>query len=207
MSGDDLRARLVAIDPVRDGGPLAEVPAPTSAKIQERIMSTIQRHENPPAPATSRRPSRPRVLAAIAASLVAVAIGFAIVSTSGQDPSPRSDGSMMVLSAGSGLAASSCLPFDVSVLRDMPVAFAGTATAVEADSVTLTVDRWYRGGSADLVTVASPTGETSIALDGVGFRQGQRYLVTATDATVNGCGYSGPATSELEQAFTEAFPG
>ncbi len=39
----------------------------------------------------------------------------------------------------------------------------------------------------------------------MGFRVGERYLVTATDGTVNGCGFSGPATPELERAFEEAF--
>jgi hypothetical protein len=46
-----------------------------------------------------------------------------------------------------------------------------------------------------------------VALDGVDFQQGKRYFVTAAQGTVNGCGYSGPASAELEQAFAEAFPG
>jgi hypothetical protein len=39
------------------------------------------------------------------------------------------------------------------------------------------------------------------------FVAGQRYLVTATNETVNGCGFSGPATAELDAAYSEAFPG
>ena len=31
----------------------------------------------------------------------------------------------------------------------MPVALAGTVTALEPGQVTLDVDRWYRGGTAD----------------------------------------------------------
>ena len=56
-------------------------------------------------------------------------------------------------------------------------------------------------------TVAVPSEQTSAALDGVDFGQGQRYLLTATGGVVNGCGFSGPATPELERAFDEAFPG
>jgi hypothetical protein len=36
---------------------------------------------------------------------------------------------------------------------------------------------------------------------------GQRYLLTATDGTVNGCGFIGPASPELEHAFAQAFAG
>ena len=102
--------------------------------------------------------------------------------------------------------ANSCIVFDVAFLAQMPVALAGTVTAVEPEQVTVDVDRWYRGGDADLVTIAVQSGN-SVALDGVEFRQGERYLITATDGIVNGCGFSGPATPELEQAFDEAFGG
>jgi hypothetical protein len=45
-----------------------------------------------------------------------------------------------------------------------------------------------------------------VALEGgVEFADGQTYLVTATDGTVNGCGYSGLATPELQSAFDSAF--
>jgi hypothetical protein len=100
----------------------------------------------------------------------------------------------------------SCVQFDVQFLREMPVALAGTVTALHPGQVTLDVDRWYRGGSADRVTIAVQV-NNSAALDGVDFREGERYLLTATDGTVNGCGFSGPASAELESAFTEAFGG
>jgi hypothetical protein len=104
-------------------------------------------------------------------------------------------------------ALASCIQFDVAFLRQMPVAFAGTATEVGGGRVVLAVDRWYRGGDADRVVLSVPGEQTSVALDGVDFRDGGRYLVTATDGTVNGCGFSGPATPELEDAFARAFGG
>jgi hypothetical protein len=105
-------------------------------------------------------------------------------------------------------AASSCVPFDAGTLGGMPVAFAGTVTAADAAQVTLDVDRWFAGGDAEQVRLAVPDGQTSAALDGVDFRAGERYLVTATDdGTVNGCGYSGPATADFEDAFDRAFGG
>jgi hypothetical protein len=57
------------------------------------------------------------------------------------------------------------------------------------------------------VTIAQPDGQTSVALDGVSFEQGKRYLVAATEGTVNGCGFSGPATPELQKSYDEAFGG
>jgi hypothetical protein len=34
---------------------------------------------------------------------------------------------------------------------------------------------------------------------------GARYLVTATDGTVNGCGFSGPWTQEMADTYAAAF--
>jgi hypothetical protein len=69
--------------------------------------------------------------------------------------------------------------------------------------VTLDVDRWFKGGSADVVTVAVPERNTSIGT--VELVEGKRYLVTATNGTVNACGYTGEATPDLEAAFEQAF--
>ena len=89
----------------------------------------------------------------------------------------------------------------------MPVAFAGIAVEVSAESVTI------EGRPAGTPAVP-PTGsgseslpQTSMSLDGVQFIEGQRYLLTATDETVSGGGFSGPATPGLEQTFAEAFGG
>ena len=56
------------------------------------------------------------------------------------------------------------------------------------------------------MTIAVPE-NNSAALDGVDFRTGERYLLSATDGTVLGCGLSGLATPDLERAFAEAFGG
>lgn len=37
------------------------------------------------------------------------------------------------------------------------------------------------------------------------FEVGHRYLITATDGVVNGSGYSGPVTPDLEVTFDVAF--
>ena len=130
----------------------------------------------------------------------------AILATSTDDPPSRAaKTSTLALSLPDGAVSSSCAQFDVAVLREMPVAFSGTVTALGGDAVTLDVDRWYKGGTAEVVTIGLPSEQSSAALDGVDFAEGERFLLTATDGTVNGCGFSGPASTELEAAYAEAF--
>jgi hypothetical protein len=129
------------------------------------------------------------------------------ISLTGDGTSDKAGPSALTLQVPSSGVAGSCIQFDVAFLRDMPVAFAGTVTAVTDSAVSLDVDRWYKGGTADTVSVEVPDGQSSAALDGVDFVDGEQYLVTATDGTVNGCGFSGPATPELKKAYAEAFGG
>lgn len=214
MTGDDdLRARLSAIDPQRPdrGADGTSVPSAASsaltAEIKERVMETIDQADALPESPTRQRRTGPLAVAAAAVLVVAIGAGGWWASSL-DDPAVRPDApAPLALSVGPGGAMTSCIPFDVAVLADMPVAFAATATGVGGDSVTLDVDRWYTGGSAETVTLGVPQGQTSASLDGVDFAEGEQYLLTATDGTVNGCGYSGPATPQLEKAFAEAFSG
>ena len=208
MTGDDdLRARLGAIDPQRPDRDPGGASVPSEAEIRERVLETIDRAGV--TPDSPIRRNQPWFLAAAAAVVLVAAVGVGgWWAGSPDDPAVRPvPAAPLALSVAPGGVMTSCIPFDVAMLAAMPVAFAATATAVDGDSVTLDVDRWYAGGSAESVTIGVPAGQTSAALDGVDFAQGERYLLTATDGTVNGCGYSGPATPELAKAFAEAFPG
>jgi hypothetical protein len=206
MSDDDrLRHRLAATDPVRAGrAPLA--PSPT--EIRERIMTAV---EHDPDTANDDAPGRTRswktLLAAAAAAVVLVAgavVGaVSLTGDSSEQPGPTA----LRLDVPPGDVAGSCIQFDPAFLRDMPVAFAGTVTHLDGETVRLDVDRWYAGGTADRVVLRVPGGESSAALVGLDFVDGADYLVAATDGTVNGCGFSGPATTELEQAYEQAFGG
>ena len=48
--------------------------------------------------------------------------------------------------------------FSVEELAKAPLAFEGTATAVDGDTVTLTVDQWFKGGDAGQVILNAPQG-------------------------------------------------
>lgn len=205
---DELRTRLARIDPAGPDVPVDPATSPRAAELMERTMQTSADVAPDVDLPRSRPGRRPAVWVAGVAAVAAVAAAVFVVG--GGSPVPNrppggNDPTTLALSVPAGQAPPRCRAFDVAVLRTMQVAFEGTVTATDGEQTTLTVDRWFTGGDADRVTIDVPDGRTSESL-GIEFRPGARYLVTATDGTVNGCGYSGPATAELESAFADAFP-
>ena len=192
---DVLRARLSRLDPA---GPTVPVDPATSPRAAELMEHAMQSTEIPPAMTSlsaARRRRRPLLLVAAAtAAAAAVVVGFVAVGADGGSGGRGSEASppptTLTLSLPASDTTASCVPFGVAYLRQVPLAFAGTATDVGSDRVTLA--RYEH---------------SSVALDAVEFHAGERYLVTATGGTVNECGFSGPATPQLEAAFTEAFGG
>lgn len=165
------------------------------------MLTTEQTHEEP---VTAPRWRRPAVLTAAAVAVLAIGVG-AVVAGSGGGSSAARHRTTLALQAPApprpGMNA--CIRFSVDLLKDKPVAFSGTVTSVEPGLVTLDVDRWFKGGSADVVTVAVPDRNTAVGT--LEMVQGKRYLVSATDGIVNTCGYSGEATPDLEAAYEQAF--
>lgn len=162
---------------------------------------------NPHIEAPVRRPSIHLIGAAAAAVLVVALGAFAVMRDDGTESS-----TMHLALAGSEPGATSmtsCIAFSADLLADMDTAFDGTVTSTSGGAVTLAVSRWYKGGDADAVELAVPGGGagSTVSLDGVEFIDGERYLVSATDGSVNLCGFSGPWTAELEAAFVQAFSG
>lgn len=204
MNDDALRERLARLDPAT--APVDPVTSPRAQELLERTMNTDL---DTPATAgeTDARPRRRTARVALAAAAAAaVALGGTALLTGGDEKGTTAP-TQLALSLPDPTAMSSCIVFSTDVLRGMPVAFAGTVTAVQGDTVTLEVTRWYKGGSADQVVLDTPGEHTSASLDAVAFEDGKDYLVTATDGKVNGCGFSGPAGAELSRAFDEAFAG
>ena len=208
---EDLRAALARIDPVPSTSPVEPIGGPRARALLEDVMTTpvaeISESAATPLPARRRR----TLLAAAAAGVLLLAgVGTAML-VSDDDATPAGDGSQatsIALTLPDPLVMQSCLMFDEAALAQMPMAFAGTVTEVSADGVVLDVDRWFKAGpegEADTVELSTPGGATSAALDGVAFTDGDRFLVTATDGAVNGCGFSGPATPQLEGSFERAF--
>lgn len=159
-----------------------------------------------PSKSPVRRGRRSWYLAAAAGVLAVVAVAAISVAALADSDSPDEDGDApaLRLSLGDGDAMASCIRFDTSILGEMPMAFEGTVTNVDGEQVTLSVDRWYRGGDAATVELFAAAGMQAL-IGGIDFVEGQQYLVSATDGNVNYCGFSGPSTVEYRAAFEEAF--
>jgi hypothetical protein len=192
MTDDELRNRLAAANPIPPSHPVDPITSDRARAQLEDVMST--------ATTPRTQPRRIRLALAAAAALVVVVGGAAVYSGSGTSQPP------MVLTANEGNAMASCIRFDPTILADMSPAFAGTVSDMIDSTITLMVDHWYTGGDAGTVQIQYTPGFEAL-IGTPTFEVGQRYLITASDGVVNGCGYSGPATPDLEAAFQQAFGG
>ncbi len=200
---DQLRERLARLDPMRSDVPTESATTRSSRQLLEEIMST------PPVeqPATESTPQRSRWMLGVAAvAVLVVAVGGAIALSGDNGGDPVASGPPMELSAGADDPMAMCIMFSVEELAKAQVAFEGTVSSVEGETVTLDVDTWYRGGDTAQVVLNAPAGMEAL-LGGVPFEVGSQYLVTAYDGNVNYCGFTGPSTPELKAAFEEAFAG
>ena len=209
---DELREQLQRLDPKHSGVSVESPTTPSSRARLEKIMNsplidqdTLDAASDPSSTFGGARRRTWMIVAGVAAAAVIAVGGATIIGNSGGGGGETA-AAPLELSLGDGNAISSCIRFDVALLTDMSPAFAGTATAVEGDTVTLNVDRWYAGGDPATTTVVLRGSSSSPALiNGFQFEVGEQYLITATEGNVNFCGYSGVVTPELTAAFEAAF--
>lgn len=144
-------------------------------------------------------------VAAVAALVLAIAGGLAL--TGGDDTPPLADAPPLELTAGGEDVMASCIAFSPEDLeRVAEVAFEGTVTAVDGNTITMTVDTWFRGSEeASQVVLNAPQGMEAL-IGGIPFEVGGQYLISAQDGTVNYCGFSGESTPDLRAGFEAAFP-
>jgi hypothetical protein len=167
-------------------------------------MSTPTKEQTAEKPAARR--TWTIAVAAVAALVLAVAAGLGLA---GDEGSPSiQDKAPIALEAGVEDTMAICMAFDpVALEQTADIAFEGTVTAVDGETVTLAVDTWYRGGDdATEVVLNAPPGMEAL-IGGIPFAAGGQYLISAVDGTVNYCGFSGEATPELRAGFQQAFGG
>ena len=196
---DELRERLARLDPMHSAVPTESATTPSSRQLLEEIMSTSSTE---PIEAKPRPKKNPWYLGA-AATLVVV-VGAAIALTGGTGGDPVASTPPLTLDAGAEDPMAMCIQFSVEELAKTPLAFEGTVTSVEGETVTLDVGEWFKGGEASQVVLNAPAGMEAL-IGGIPFEQGGQYLITAYDGTVNYCGFSGPSTPEMRSAFEQAF--
>ena len=199
---DELRQRLARLDPMSSGVPTEPTTSESSRELMEQIMSTSTDER------TERQagPRRTWAIAVAAAAALVLAVAGGVALTGGEDTPPLAQAPPLQLDAGGESIMASCIMFSTEELeRVAEIAFEGTATSVEGDTVTLRVDTWYRGDEAvGEVALNAPLGMEAL-IDGIPFETGNRYLITAQGGTVNYCGFSGEATEDLRASFEQAF--
>jgi hypothetical protein len=146
---------------------------------------------------------RPLVLAAVGAAAAAAVVISIVAVNSDDDPAPLAVTTTTYDLGGDGAIMQSCLPLADIQPSPGAAALAGTVVSIDDVHVVLDVDHWYAGGDADRVILNAS--DQNVALDGVEFVVGDRYLVSAADEVVMVCGVSGPATPELEQLYDQWY--
>lgn len=112
----------------------------------------------------------------------------------------------LALTADASSAGKCAMP-SAETLAGFDTAFAGTVTALDDGTATLTVDEWYAGDEVGTVTVQSPEEDLQALLLAVDFEVGHSYLVSADGDRVSLCGYTAEADPEIQALYDEAFAG
>lgn len=211
---DDLRARLRHVDPAASLPPAD--PDRVARLLEDTMSHDTERFETREAGTRSRGPLTWLVAAAAAVVIAGVAI-FAVTgardgddrppgATDSTGGGPTEPASVTELTAASG-PGGRCMTPNARLLTQQDVALRGTVQEITDGVVVLAPERFYAGEETDLVEVRAPAEELAALVGAVDFEAGGTYLVSATDGEVTVCGFSGPATPQLEALYDEAFPG
>ena len=203
---DELRDRLRRSDPA-DSLPPAD---PTRvARLLEDVMSTEVTTETRESGTRDRGPLT-WLVAAAAVVIIAGAAVFGVLSHDDDAASPPTAAdakTVTELSAPSSAAYDAkCMVPSAAVVSRQSVAIDGTVTTLTDGVITLTVNHWYAGAPTDVVRVQAPAADLQELVGAVGFEEGGRYLVSATDGRVTVCGFSAPYSTALADVYEEAFP-
>lgn len=215
---EELRARLVAADPVADLAPAD--PAEVTRRLEE-VMSTHNTPANDEAMrdevtgiATESSRRGAAWLVAAAAAVLIVGAGF-FIQLGGGDQSPpiaddpgagTSQPTVTVLQPPSAQQVNArCMVPTPETLALQQVAFQGTVTAIEDGQVNFDVDTWYAGEETDTVQVAAMPDDLALLLNAVVFEEGETYFVSASDGRVSVCGFTGPDNAKMADLFQQAF--
>ena len=202
---DELHDRLRAADPAAS---LPPADPQRLARLLEDVMSTELTTENRRTGTRDRSPLT--WLVAAAAVLIIAGVGLFAVLAHDDDPAAPptagDDRTVTELTAPSPEAyAARCMVPNAEALSQQELAVDGTVTSIDDGIVTLTVTEWYAGEPTDLVRVQAPEAQLQELVGAVGFQDGGRYLVSATDGQVTVCGFSAPWSEELAALYAQAF--
>jgi hypothetical protein len=221
FEGDEtLRALL------RGGDPAGSLPPADPAALRsllEDIMSAdldirpAQPGQAEPGQAEPRRTRATWLVAAAAVAAIAAGGAFAVAGLTGngsnapqadQKPSTTAQAGAPLEGQTTNLSVAPqqgrCAAPDPAILVQYPLAFAGTVTSIEGNTVTMEATEVYNGEVGETVQVSAPPDLFSAMQDTVQFEEGSDYLVAAFDGQMSMC-YSGAAGGDLASPFQKAF--
>lgn len=152
------------------------------------------------------------LVAVAVALLIAGAALFGLLDRGGDEPgkpsepAPDTDAPTVTRLTAAPQPGRCMLP-NVELLRIQTLAFEGVVRSITEGEATLEPSRIFKGEQADLVVVKAPDRDLQALLSAVDFREGERYLVSATEGRVTLCGFSGRRTPELADLYAEAYGG
>ena len=214
-SDDDLRALLRSGDPA---GSLSPADPAGLAILLEDIMSAdldvrpAAKGAGPPAPTVATgspgwsplRPS-PRSPPEAPSPSMVFPVTDTNAPTAGDKPTVTGpDVAGQTTELGVAAKEGRCAVPTPAILAQYPVAFQGTVTSIEGDTVTLDTTEVLQGEVGETVQVTAPQGLFDAMIGTVDFQVGGDYLVAAFDGQMSQC-YSGSAGGALRSPFDKAF--
>lgn len=201
-----LRQRLRAADPAASLPPAAP---DRVARLLEDVMSTELTNESRETGTRNRGPLTWLVAAAAAVVIAGVGV-FAVLhgdASTGSGAPSASGPTVTTLSApGDAAYAARCAVPNATTLGQATVAFDGTVDTVADGQVHLQITHWYAGDTpTDVAEVQAPAAALERLVQAVHFREGQRYLVAASDGQVMVCGLTAPYSDDLAAVYDQAF--
>jgi len=208
-----LRALLERSDPARSLTPAD--PEGLARLLEDSMTADLDARPDLPQQTTDLRRRGPLAWLVSAAAVAAIAGGgYAVVSAMQDDvvveqagptsPAPADDPVVVTLQAPSALPAKCAVP-SPEILGTSEIAFAGTVTAIDGDTVTLTPTETFAGGPADEIEVVGMGPDGPRLVEQPEFVVGGTYLISATSGQISSCGLSGTASPELENLYELAF--
>ena len=172
------------------------------ARVQEKVMTDIQPDAGRHLPVQRRR-----LIIGLAGVTALAAIALLVFGPKGSAPGVTPSDGGIGGGGGGGGGTAMCIRFDLETLAQQEYAFDATVTAIDGESVTFAVGKWYRGAGDASVTLTEVGLGGGVVTTGtlVDFEVGARYLVSGAGGVVTGCGYSQPYDAQAAADWAIAF--
>jgi hypothetical protein len=202
----ELLARLRVADPA-SSLPSAE-PGRVDRLLEEAMSDTLHDPRTRESRDTGTRGRSPLTWLVAAAAVVLIA-GAGILGLAQRDHGSTPGAHESVTQLSFTPPSGRCVVPNVGVLQEQSLAFRGTLASVDGGTATFDVDHWYAGGPTDTAEITAKTASTRSPLaelvQAAHLKVGGDYLVAAGDGNVLGCGFTGPATGQLQRLYDRAF--